>query len=618
MNYYPYDSRNSLYKNILGAAASDESLTLRLLLHKDACVHDAFLRITKDGEETIEYKMNAGEMLGDYRFYSVSLPLLSEGLYLYDFRYTSNFGEFFVSKERGGRGVFGKLPGARFQQTVYKAGFKTPEFLLGGVIYQIFPDRFYASGEGKQNVPSDRFLRNDWGGTPCYLQNGTKETLGNDYFGGDLKGIEEKLPYIKSLGVTCIYLNPVFEAHSNHRYNTADYMKTDPLLGDGDSLKSLCAAARREGIAVIADGVFSHTGDDSVYFNKKLRYGTGGAYNDPDSPYKSWYKFGTSRDDYASWWGVKSLPETNENDPSFTEFITGKNGVLRHWLKAGLSGWRLDVADELPDEFLENIRKAVKEENPDAFILGEVWEDATTKISYGHRRKFLLGAQLDSVMNYPFAKAIVKFIQSGDADSLNETVGEICENYPKQSLNLLMNHIGTHDTARILTLLANPDENLGTREEQAHIKIDPTQLKIAKARLKAAAVLQYTLPGVPSLYYGDEAGITGGADPFCRGCYPWGQEDTELLHFYRQLGDVRKSSTALKDGDFIPYFVKDGVFAFLRSGKENCLIAAVNAGSAETAVLLPEKCKRIFGRKAKDRLILLPQYGYYIGVFKKK
>lgn len=588
MGYYPYDSRNPLYRSKFGAVVEGENLALRLLLHRDACVHSAFLRVKNDNDsEFFEIIMKPGDWVEDYRFYSCNLNF-NEGLYWYCFRYTSDYGEFFVTKAEHSLGIV-REDGGLWQQTVYERDYATPGWLDGGIIYQIFPDRFFYSGKKKKNVPADRYICTDWSKQPEYRQNNGICSLGNDYYGGDLKGIEQKLPYLKSLGVSCIYLNPIFEAHSNHRYDTADYFKIDPLLGDERDLVSLVKAASEYGIYIILDGVFSHTGADSRYFNKYRRYEEDGAYNTPDSPYHSWYVFYQYPDEYSSWWGVHSLPETNENDPGFSHFITGEDGVLRYWLKKGVRGWRLDVADELPDEFLDNIRRAVKDEGEDNLLLGEVWEDATNKISYGKRRRFLRGKQLDSVMNYPFAAAITNYVTGGNARDLVDTVLEILENYPPQSVKLLMNHIGTHDTMRILTKLANPDVTVGDREWQSRQTLTREQYIKAKRLLKIASVLQYTLPGVPSLYYGNEAGLTGYGDPFCRGSYPWGHEDTELLDFYRALGKMRLENKAFRSGEFIPVYANFGEIIYIRRREDNEVLVAANRWHEPCNLTIPER-----------------------------
>ena len=614
MQYYPFDSRNSVYREKIGALAEGETLRLKVLLHKDALVQSAYLCLKEDCEENFsELRLTAGDWIEDYRIYECSINL-AEGLYWYCFRYTSAYGEFYISKTDTSLGVVANEAKC-WQQTVYSKDYTTPDWLDGGIIYQIFPDRFYNSGESKENVPADRYICNDWSKQPEHRQSQEACRLGNDYYGGDLKGIEQKLDYLKSLGVSCIYLNPIFEAHSNHRYNTADYLKIDPSLGTEKDLESLIKAAKKKGIYIILDGVFSHTGDDSIYFNRCGRYASTGAYNSPDSPFYSWYKFDNYPNKYSSWWGIDTLPETNENDLSFSDFITGENGVVRYWLKKGIKGWRLDVADELPDGILDKIRLAIKAEGEENYLLGEVWEDASNKISYGYRRRFLRGKQLDSVMNYPFANAIVDFLKNGDSSRLINTVLDVTENYPMQSVKLLMNHIGTHDTARILSRLGTDRLNGADREAQSHITLTPDEYRHGVNLLKIAAVLQYTLPGVPSLYYGDEAGVQGGSDPFCRATYPWGREDTELLDFYKKLGRVRRNCRAFCSGEFIPCDCYGDVAAYIRKNSENAVFIAVNRRGESCEIGLPtefSKADALFGAEPENDKITLAPYGFTI------
>lgn len=606
MEHYPFDSRNPLYRNKLGALAEGETLRLKLLLHNDAHVHSAFLLLRDDSGDTVrEAKMTAGDELDGYRFYECE-STLTEGLYWYQFRYTSDYGEFRVVKYEHSLGIVAD-EGDWWQMTVYNRDYSTPSWLDGGIIYQIFPDRFYNSHTPKANIPEDRYICEDWQKQPEYRQTGGKCSLGNDYYGGDLKGIEEKLPYLQELGVSCIYLNPIFEAHSNHRYNTADYLNIDPMLGTEEDLVSLINAAREYGIGVVLDGVFSHTGDDSRYFNLKHRYNTVGAANSPESPYHSWYKFGNYPTGYSCWWGVPSLPETNEDDLSFSSFITGENGVIRYWLKKGIKGWRLDVADELPDSFLDKIRLAVKAEGKQNYLLGEVWEDATNKISYGSRRRFLRGRQLDSVMNYPLAEAIITFVKGGNSRDLLDTVLDILDNYPPQSVKLLMNHIGTHDTARILTRLAK-DDYVGDREWQSRQTLSAEEYAHGTALLRLAAVLQYTMPGVPSLYYGDEAGMSGYGDPFCRAGFPWGAEDKALTDFYKKLGQFRRNSPVFKSGEFIPVYANFGDIVYIRKKGKNEVLVAVNRWQEPSEIKIPEKfntAEVIFGNKPNNGILNL-------------
>lgn len=600
-----YCSRDKNYKSKLSPITVGESLALSIILHDNCNAVMAKLVIWKDGENKQFIRMQPTERIYDcFTKYTAEFSTDRAGLYWYNFEFDGNYRINKVTNVGYSVGDVSET-GAPFQLTVYKPDFKTPDQFKGGVFYQIFPDRFAFSGEVKKNLPYGREVVTDWTRQPVWKQDGNFPEIGQDYFGGDLKGIEKKLPYLKDLGVTIIYLNPIFEAHSNHRYNTADYFKIDPSLGTEADFVSLCKAAKRNGISVILDGVFSHTGDDSIYFNRYGRYGDSGAFRDQNSPYFKWYDFIQWPNKCHSWWGVPSLPELNETEPSYMDFICGENGVLRYWLKKGASGWRLDVADELPDEFIDAIRNAVKAENPDALIIGEVWEDASNKISGVGRRRFLIGDQLDSVMNYPFRHAIIEFVKGGDGFDFTDRVLNIIENYPKPALDTLMNNVGTHDTERIITALGAktiPER----RPDQANFVMTDEMLERGKKLSKLAAVLQFTLPGIPCVYYGDEAGMTGGRDPFNRGAYPWDNADTELIDFYSKLGKLRKNP-AFSGGEYIPYYSGLGYIVFTRKNGENEVLVAVNRWHASERYRLPDEWKNAtvyMGEKIGDELII--------------
>lgn len=559
----PFDPTKSWHKSINGAIKAGSSLWLRVVLPREFGVTACKLILSEDGKKDIYTDMTWDNTDGIEEWWQTEIFLDEPKLLFYRFQYENSWGKTNIGP--GKDSFCGELCSKeKWQLTVYSPDFCTPDWIKGGIIYQIFPDRFCFSGEKKHNVPQDRVLREDWGGMPEFRPDSEGIIRNNDYFCGDFKGIAEKLPYIASLGVNCIYLNPICEAHSNHRYDTADYRKTDVLLGSTEDFSDLCKKAEEFGIYIMIDGVYSHTGADSIYFNKYGRYGNSGAYNDDNSPYKSWYTFGKSRDKYDSWWGIDTLPETKENDPSFTEFITGKNGVIDFWLGLGARGIRLDVADELPDEFLYKVREAVKRNGEDKFLLGEVWEDASNKISHGGRRRFLQGKQLDSVMNYPFRKAITDFLLNSNAEKFMYSVHSITQNYPENALHTMMNHLGTHDTMRILSLLSGVSCEGKSRDLQAETVISDDALRKGVRLLKLATVMNFTLPGVPSIYYGDEAGLTGCKDPFNRKCFPWGKENTEILDFTREISEIRKKHDVLKDGGFYPISATLGCVAYLR------------------------------------------------------
>ena len=509
-----------------------------------------------------------------------------------------------------------------FQLTVYADDFVTPDFLKGGVMYQIFPDRFCKSGKEHENVPNDRIIRNDWDGIPYYRPDQNGHVWNNDYFGGDLEGIRSKLPYLLELCVTCIYLTPIFEAHENHRYNTADYMKVDPMLGTNDEFKRLCSHAAEMGIDIIIDGVFSHTGADSIYFNKFNRYDTVGAYNSQDSEYSSWYSFEEFPNKYESWWGIDTLPNVNENDKNYTEYICDDGGVLDYWIEQGVSGYRLDVADELPDKFLDNLNKCVKKHGNSKLIIGEVWEDASNKESYGVKRRYLLGSQLDSVMNYPFRDAILNYVKGGSVFDFRIQVMSILENYPKPAVDLLMNFVSTHDTERAINNFGGESCVGKSKDWMAERRLTDYEYNLGKARLKCAMVLQFFLPGVPCVYYGDESGMQGYKDPFNRQCYNWGHEDKELIDFTKKLIEIRKSSKVFQDGKLIFLTLDENVlvFARARSERQKAVVIFLNRSDSVQTItrdkLIISKYKRFdmlhgdHKDEIEDDLIVLPPYGY--------
>ncbi len=584
-----FSSRDTAYRRPFGAVPAGTAVLFRICLPRNWGCHAAFLCVERDGKPPEQQNMFWAGMAGDdHEWWDIRFTPEEAAIYRYTFQLELRLGTGWLSRQPDGTAVYSCDQNIRrWQLTCYTADFRTPDWLAGGVMYQIFPDRFAASGRPKAAVPADRSIHACWDEPVEWQPDAHGEIRNNDYFGGDLQGIVEKLDYLASLGVTCLYLNPIFEAHSNHRYDTADYTHVDPLLGTDEDLRALCAAARQRGIRVLLDGVFSHTGADSVYFNREGRYPPIGAYNTPDSPYAGWYRFKNWPRDYACWWGFRTLPEVEETASGFMEHITGEQGVIARRIADGFGGWRLDVADELPDIFLDALRRRAKATDPDALILGEVWEDASNKESYGHRRRYLLGEQLDSVMNYPFRQAVLLFLLQGGSHHFWDGVMDIVENYPPPVLRLLMNHIGTHDTERALTLLGGEPARNRDRRWQAGQRMTPEQRQKGLARLRLATLLQYALPGVPCIYYGDEAGLEGYKDPFNRATYPWGAEDTALLDWYRRLGACRRSCAALLEGDITPLPTEEDVVCFTRYGGGETLLCAVNRGEEQKTVSLP-------------------------------
>ncbi len=530
---------------------------------------------------------------------------------------------YFISRNNvSGRLTYSPDGLGEFKMLVYDGSFRTPLWFRESIMYHIFVDRF-CKGDAikekyKKEIPirRDAEINDDWyEGIPQYGKKQGDFCKNNMFFGGTLYGVCEKLDYLESLGIGTIYLSPVFEAYSNHKYDTGDYEKVDLMFGGDEALDVLISECKKRNIHIILDGVFNHTGDDSVYFNKYGRYGEDGAYRKYDSVYHDWYFFTEYPDHYESWWGITILPKLNTSNPKVEDFLAGENGIAAKYLKRGISGYRLDVADELPEKFLERLRKTVKGEDPEAVIIGEVWENAADKCAYGRRRKYFQGKQLDGVMNYPLKDGIISFINKGDSNKLWDVVCDIYSSYPTQASEALMNILGTHDTERIMTVLAAEREIPKDGDELVHFLLNNSEYEIGKIKLKCASVLQYTLPGVPSVFYGDEAGVSGGRDPFCRKTYPWGREDKEILSHYRKLGRIRRSEKLLCHGDLDIICHKNGLFAFTRSGEEGSITVAVNSGTECTLMPLPEKAKIIYDMRcshSEKNTIIMERFSFAI------
>ncbi|MGI5929520.1 glycoside hydrolase family 13 protein [Pseudoflavonifractor sp.] len=476
-----------------------------------------------------------------------------------------------------------------YQLTVYDENDKVPLWFGDGMTYQIFPDRFCRlTVPNPDGMVGGRWVHQGWEEEPEYRPDHKGEIRNRDFFGGSLAGIRTKLSYLRDLGVETIYLCPIFEGPENHRYGVGDYEKVDPMLGTREEFSALCDEAHAMGMRVMLDGVFNHTAFVSKYFNGDGSYPNPGACQGPQSPYYDWFCFQHWPNQYTSWWGIYSLPTTNKNSPTWLEYITGKNGVIRSWLRAGADGWRLDVADELPDRVVAAIHDAARAEKPDAVIIGEVWEDGSNKIAYSVRRKHILGGHCDGLMNYPFRTALVDYLLGGSAEHFKNSMETLRENYPPFAWHLAMNTLGTHDTMRILTLLGEKSEQRGqSRDWRAHARLNDHDRAHGKARLTLGAMVLFAFPGAPTVYYGDEAGMEGFEDPFNRRTFPWGHEDRELVSLFTALGAARKSRQTLRRGD-IRYEKAEGrVLAFTRSLDGETVLCAVNAGHEAETVTIP-------------------------------
>ena len=575
-----FDPRDARCKLPYGAVPSGTAVQITLRPYRTSAYSRAVLTAqfeSRPSDDTVHIFLPWAGLEGDRDLFSGFLPTEDYvGLVWYSLRLESLHG---ASEELG-----------PYQLTVYDGSEEVPGWFGEGCTYQIFPDRFRRTQvPDPAGMVGGRSVHTSWEEEPVYRPDEHGEIRNRDFFGGNLKGVQEKLPYLRGLGVETLYFCPLFEAPENHRYGTGDYEKIDPMLGDNEDFSALCRAAHALGMRIIVDGVFNHTGFVSRYFNGDGSYPDTGACQSTESPYFSWYNFHRWPVEYDSWWGIYSLPNVNEDDPSYREYIIrGGNSIVRRWLRAGADGWRLDVADELPDSFVRELHQAVRETNPSAVVIGEVWEDGSTKIAYGVRRRHILGGHCDGLMNYPFRNGLVAFLLGEDAGVFREAMETLRENYPPFAFHTAMNFLGTHDTPRILTILGVGSECKDqSRDWRARYRMTPEQYSLGRARLKLGAVVLFAFPGSPMVYYGDEAGMEGFEDPFNRRTFPWGREDGELTAWYTTLGRARNALAPLRRGELRWLRAEGRVLAFSRTWEGKTVTAAVNAGGAPEALSLP-------------------------------
>ena len=541
-----FDSKKPEFKTPFGTVGPGEACTLHL--HVPCSVRTLraeLVLLEEDGKERFRVSMTCERTEGGYEIYECTFKLDECGLYFYYFDLFTETTDFPLYKQDADTNM---CAGDLWQLSCVPKPYPVPAGVSGAVMYQVFPDRFYRSGVCDLSGKLGPYrIHADWYEMPDYLPDAEGEIRNCDFFGGNLRGIMEKLPALRELGVEIVYLNPIFMAYSNHRYDTCDYKRIDPMLGTEADFAALCQAAHGLGMRVILDGVFSHTGSDSRYFDREKRFG-GGALEGESSPYYSWYDFKHFPDKYTCWWDIDTLPCVNKLDLGYMDYIIyDDDSVIAHWLRLGADGFRLDVVDELPTAFLRALRKRLRELRPDALLIGEVWEDASNKIAYDVRRSYFTANELDSVMNYPWRTAILRYCAGqDDGTGLRDAIETIQENYPPEVLGCVMNSLSTHDTARALTQLADPFT--GTRAEKAARQLSPQARQRGLRMLRMAFALQFVLPGMPCIYYGDEAGMEGYDDPFNRRAYPWGREDESLRGFVATLGNLRSRSAALRLG----------------------------------------------------------------------
>jgi glycosidase len=595
-----HNTRDDLYRVPWGAVTTGTPVTLRFrTYHND--VTDVTVRVwsTAAGAQTLvpmELVATTDDDPYGYDWWQATLPAQDDLTVLY-YRFIVRDGsdqDFYEDDDLfdGGWGTpYDESPDYSFQIDVYDPAFETPDWMKDAVVYQIFPDRFYNGHQGNDPTLSDPTVYDNpvlvkaWDELPegyCRAYEGVtcdEGPLGRDFFGGDLKGVRQKLDYLQDLGVTAIYFNPIFMAPSNHLYDTTDYYEIEPYFGPYGQYVSLLEHAEQQGIHLILDGVFNHTSSDSLYFDRYSRYKTVGAFESQDSAFYNWYTFYQWPDDYNSWWGFDSLPVLTEIQ-EVRDFIYGDgDSVARYWIERGAAGWRLDVAPDKSHGWWQEFRPAVKSTNPEAIIIGEIWDDASP---------WILGDEFDSTMNYRFRRAIIGFV-NGDTndpnqgfirdlnpDQFNSVLQSIKEDYPPPAYETAMNLVGTHDTQRILWALTPGARN---REDK---EFNDINLAEGKAKLKLLAIMQMTMPGAPTIYYGDEAGLTGDTDPDDRRPFPWGNEDLDLLDHYQTLISLRHEHSFLRTGSYDRLYTHndDGTYAYGRKDASGAAVVAVNRDTA--------------------------------------
>ena len=589
MKLYEKKYLNSKDVSSLGAFLVNTTVKFKLYIPRECGATSVRLHLFGEGIENKTYKaydFKWETLNGKYDVYCREMKMsdVGVGLYYYKYEIESDKTEFYGSGEKSAE--LKKIDNTNdglIQLLVHLDTENKPEWIQGGIMYHIFVDRFRKSG--KCAPKPEAIMNDDWyNGIPQFAPVPGGFVENNMFFGGDLYGIIEKLDYIKSLGVNCLYLSPVFEAYSNHKYDTADYMSIDSMFGSEEAFDLLVNEAKKREMHIILDGVFNHTGSDSIYFNKEGRYDSCGAYQSEKSPYYEWYNFRSYPNDYECWWDVKILPRVKSDTESYRNFILGDGGVIEKWMKKGIDGFRLDVADELSDEFLKILNKKLKGINPHGIIYGEVWEDASNKIAYGTRKSYFLGNELDSVMNYPFREALIGYLKYGNTELFAKTCKTLTSHYPKCNADVLMNVLGTHDTERILTVLGGENGDGYSNKELSTKKMTQYQRKKAVNLLKIAYTVLATVPGVPCIYYGDEAGMEGYRDPFNRLPYPWGKEDEDLIEHYKKIGKVRINESLYKDGYFDLVECTQEIMAFARYNEREFALTVVNRSNQKVHI----------------------------------
>lgn len=504
--------------------------------------------------------------------------------------------------------------------------FDVPDWAQGATMYQIFVDRFARGSKEEMKPMPRRHIHQSWE-EEMQIGPDNEGIWNNDFYGGDLKGIIQKLDYIQALGVDILYLCPIVFSQSTHRYDASDFEEIDPYAGTKEDLKELCKEAHKRGMHIILDAVFDHTGNDSKYYNEYNSFNTIGAYQSLDSPYAPFYRFkkdekgsiifknGRPQQDF--WWGQKNMPQCDCSSKEWQEYITGKDGIIDQWMALGIDGLRLDVADELSDEFIELIRKAVKRNKKDGFIIGEVWESPMRK----NRGFISSGKGMDSVMSYNFISSLIKYFRYADTEDLKNKIMEMQYEYPTETMLSAMNFTSTHDITRGINLWDNNLFDLNGEWPWNLINSDHKQCQNYQlagnldnaTKIYMAYVFALTFfPGTLSIFAGDEVGVEGLGNLNNRKPFPWNNINEELLGFFQEIGQIRKQEQFLKTAELQVKEITPEYFSYERLSDEDKMFIAISRSPNQNNIILPEEYQspsKIYQLKKSTPHILTPYGG---------
>ena len=597
----------SYYKYPVGSVEVNSEVTFTIKITKSYDIYNLMINLFNDNNEEVITKPLYYVYDNDdsYNTFQVKASFSHPYLYWYHFSFDDCYGHHFIGRDNELNAKLYDNDIRNFQLNVYNGTDSDFSWFQGKVMYQIYPDRFcvgdvrrYKDGAYNYKDEKEDVRWEPFNGVYC-----------NDFYGGNFEGIREKLDYLKELGVGIIYLNPITLSPTSHRYDTSDYLKIDDVLGSEEDFIRLIKDAGKRGIKVVIDGVYNHTGSDSVYFNKEGHFDSVGAYQSKKSSYYSWYKFINFPKKYDSWWGIETLPSVNQ-ESGFVDFITGDDGVINHYMKMGIKGIRLDVVDELNDNFVRRINSVIKKCDKDAITIGEVWEDASSKIAYGKRKQYFDGSELDSVMNYPLKNAIIDFLGHDNLEHLVIYMREEVNNYSPKVLNSMMNVLSTHDLPRLISVFSGVDFNSLSKRESSMVSMTTTEYFKARQLLKMAYMISYTMPGVPSLYYGDELGMEGGKDPFCRRMMKWDDGDYELCNYFKKLGKMRSrkdTCDVFKKGEYNEISHCNNVFIYERKNELSRVLVIINNSSYDYYYHLTKGIDLLEDKEITDGVVVEPK-----------